>query len=173
LPEAHVEAPTVGSILLAGLLLKLGYYGYIRFFIQLFPYGSYFFNFLVVTLCLLGSIYGAFLALSQTDIKKIIAYSSVSHMSLCLLGASSNNIYGILGSYLLAIGHGFVSSALFFLIGVLYDRYHTRILDYYSGINLIMPIFSFFFFSFLISNFSFPISLNFIAELFVLIGIGS
>lgn len=173
LPEAHVEAPTVGSILLAGLLLKLGYYGYARFFLHLFPLASIYYNPLVVVLCSIGCIYGALLALGQLDIKKIVAYSSVSHMSLCILGLISNNIYGILGSFLLAIGHGFVSSALFFLIGVLYDRYHTRILDYYSGIGIILPVFSFFFFSFLISNFGFPISLNFISELLILIGIGS
>jgi NADH:ubiquinone oxidoreductase subunit 4 (subunit M) len=120
----------------------------------------------------MGCIYGAFLALSQIDMKKMIAYSSVSHMSLCLLGVLSLNIYGLLGSFLLAIGHGFVSSALFFLVGVLYDRYHTRILDYYSGINGILPIFSFFFFIFIISNFGFPISINFVAEFLILLGIG-
>jgi proton-translocating NADH-quinone oxidoreductase chain M len=172
LPEAHVEAPTVGSIVLAGLLLKLGYYGYIRFFLQILPNSFEIFNSIVIVLCTLGCIYGALLALSQVDIKKMIAYSSVSHMSLCLLGIISANIYGLIGSFLLAVGHGFVSSGLFFLVGLLYDRYHTRILDYYSGINLILPVFSFFFFTFLISNFGFPISINFIAEFLILLGIG-
>jgi NADH-ubiquinone oxidoreductase chain 4 len=136
------------------------------------PISSEYFNSIVIVLCVLGCIFGALLALSQNDIKKMIAYSSVSHMSLCLLGIISNNIFGLIGSFLLAIGHGFVSSALFFLVGLLYDRYHTRILDYYSGINLILPLFSFFFFSFLISNFGFPISINFIAEFLILLGIG-
>jgi proton-translocating NADH-quinone oxidoreductase chain M len=172
LPEAHVEAPTVGSIILAGLLLKLGYYGYVRFFLQILSDTFEIFNSIVIVLCMLGCIYGALLALSQIDIKKMIAYSSVSHMSLCLLGIISSNIYGLLGSFLLAIGHGFVSSALFFLVGLLYDRYHTRILDYYSGLNLVLPVFSFFFFTFLISNFGFPISINFIAEFLILLGIG-
>ncbi len=172
LPEAHVEAPTTGSIILAGLLLKLGYYGYVRFFLQMLPTISEFFNSFVIVLCVLGCIYGSLLALSQNDIKKIIAYSSVSHMSLCLLGIISSNIYGLLGSFLLAIGHGFVSSGLFFLVGLLYDRYHTRIMDYYSGITIILPFFSFFFFFFLISNFGFPISINFIAEFLILLSIG-
>jgi NADH-quinone oxidoreductase subunit M len=172
LPEAHVEAPTSGPIILAGLLLKLGFYGYIRFFIQLLPESSEFFNSIVVVLCLLGCIYGALLALSQNDIKKIIAYSSVSHMSFCLLGIISFNLYGLIGSVMLAIGHGFVSSALFFLIGALYNRYHSRLMDYYSGISGILPIFSLFFFYFIISNFGFPISINFISEFLILLGIG-
>lgn len=172
LPEAHVEAPTPGSIILAGLLLKLGYFGFIRFFVGVFPLALEFYRPMFSMLSILGCIYGSCLALSQDDIKKTIAYSSVAHMSLAMLGIISNNIFGLVGSYLIAIGHTFVSSGLFALVGMLYNRYHTRIIDYYSGLNLILPLFSFMFFYFIISNFSFPLSLNFIAEVLTLIGVG-
>jgi NADH:ubiquinone oxidoreductase subunit 4 (subunit M) len=105
--------------------------------------------------------------------KKVIAYSSVSHMNFCLLGIISGNSSGIMGSFLMAIGHGVVSTALFFIVGIIYERSHSRLLDYYSGLSLIIPSISFFSFMFLISNFGFPISLNFIAELLILIGVGT
>ena len=173
LPEAHVEAPTAGSMILAGLLLKLGYYGFVRFFLNMFPEANLFFNPLISSLCIIGCLYGALLALSQIDIKKIIAYSSVSHMNLCVLGVFSFDINALVGSCLLAVGHGFVSVALFFLIGCLYERYHTRLIDYYSGLSYLLPVFSLFFFYFIISNFAFPISLNFIAEFLLFVGIGN
>jgi NADH:ubiquinone oxidoreductase subunit 4 (subunit M) len=173
LPEAHVEAPTAGSMILAGLLLKLGYYGFVRFFLTMFPEANLFFNPLISSLCILGCIYGALLALSQVDIKKIIAYPSVSHMNLCVLGVFSFDINSLVGSCLLAVGHGFVSVALFFLIGCLYERYHTRIIDYYSGISYTLPIFSLLFFYFIISNFAFPVSINFIAEILLFLGISN
>jgi NADH:ubiquinone oxidoreductase subunit 4 (subunit M) len=155
------------------LLLKLGYFGYFRFIIPFFPYAHEFYRSYIIIICVIGCIYGALLALGQLDLKKLIAYSSVSHMSLCLLGILTSNLYGFLGSILLAIGHGFISSALFLLIGILYERYHIRNIEYYSGLNSILPIFSFFLFYFVLSNFGFPISLNFIAELFILVGIGN
>jgi NADH:ubiquinone oxidoreductase subunit 4 (subunit M) len=111
------------------------------------------------------------MALSQLDMKRIIAYSSIAHMNFALLGYFSNTIYGIMGGTLLMISHGIVSSSLFLLIGVLYDRYHTRNIYYYGGLVQTMPLFSFFFFSFTISNFSFPGTSNFIGELLVLIGL--
>jgi NADH:ubiquinone oxidoreductase subunit 4 (subunit M) len=126
-----------------------------------------------MTICSIGCIYTALIALSQIDMKKVIAYSSVSHMNFCLLGIISGNSMGMLGSFLMAIGHGIVSTALFFLIGIIYERSHTRLLDYYSGLGLIVPVISFFSFMFLISNFGFPISLNFVAELLILVGVGS
>jgi len=173
LPEAHVEAPTAGSMILAGLLLKLGYYGFVRFFLTMFPEANLFFNPLISSLCILGCLYGALLALSQIDIKKIIAYSSVSHMNLCVLGIFSFDLNSLVGSCLLAVGHGFVSVALFFLVGCLYERCHTRLLDYYSGVSYLMPVFSLFFFYFTISNFAFPVSINFVAEFLIFLGIAN
>jgi len=119
LPEAHVEAPTVGSVLLAGILLKLGVYGLIRFNLTLFPEASIFFSPFVYLLCTLGVLYGSFTATRQTDLKRMIAYSSVAHMNLVTLGIFSFNVIGLEGALLQSISHGFVSSALFFLIGML------------------------------------------------------
>ena len=172
LPEAHVESPTTGSVILASLLLKLGYYGCLRFCLQCFPEAILFYKPVIAIIGIAGCIYGALLSLSQNDMKKVIAYSSVSHMSVCLLGLFSGNFFGILGSFLMAIGHSFVSSSLFFLVGSLYDRYHTRSLDYFSGLGNYIPIFSFFFFIAVISNFGFPISLNFVSEFFIFVGVG-
>jgi len=171
LPEAHVEAPTSGSMILAGILLKLGYYGFVRFFLLMFPSANLFFSPFVSMLAVVGCLYGGLLALSQIDFKKIIAYSSVSHMNLCVLGVFSGDLNALVGSYLLALGHGFVSTALFFMVGCLYERYHTRLLDYYSGLGVILPVFSMIFFYFIISNFGFPVSVNFIAEFLLFLGV--
>ena len=156
LPEAHVEAPTTGSILLAGILLKLGTYGFIRFLIPLFPYALKFFTPFVFVICLISIIYGSFSTIRQIDLKKIIAYSSIVHMNFCIIGLFTNNIEGIFGSFFLMISHGLVSGALFFCIGILYDRYHTRILYYYGGLVQVMPIFSVIFLIFILSNMGFP-----------------
>ena len=112
------------------------------------------------------------MALRQLDMKRIVAYSSIAHMNFALLGYFSNTIYGIMGGTLLMVSHGIVSSALFLLVGVLYDRYHTRNIYYYGGLVQIMPLFAFFFFMFTISNFSFPGTSNFVGELLVLVGLG-
>ena len=173
LPEAHVEAPTCGSMLLAGILLKLGYYGFLKFFWQFFSLAIIEYTNILIAICTIGCVYSALIALSQPDFKKIIAYSSVSHMNFCLLGIISGEQLGLLGSFLMAIGHGIVSTALFFIVGIIYERAHTRVLDYYSGLSVLVPSISFFMFIFTISNFGFPISLNFVAELLILVGIGS
>ena len=144
LPEAHVEAPTVGSVLLAGILLKLGVFGFLRFSLTLFPMASFYFSPLVYLLSICGVLYGSFSAIRQTDFKRIIAYSSVSHMNLVTLGIFSFNIVGLEGSILQGISHGFVSSAMFFMIGILYDRYHSRLLNYYGGLVHMMPVYSVF-----------------------------
>jgi len=169
LPEAHVEAPTVGSVLLAGILLKLGVYGFLRYSLTLFPEGSLFFSPLVYALSLVGVIYASITAIKQTDLKKIIAYSSIAHMNLVVLGIFSGNIIGIEAALLQSVSHGFVASALFFLIGMLYTRYHSRLLFYYGGIVHIMPLYSFFMLFFTMSNIALPGTSSFVGE-FLLLG---
>lgn len=120
LPEAHSEAPTVGSVLLAGVLLKMGTYGFLRFLLPLFPEIFFFFKTCVFAMCLSGVILASFAALVQIDIKKIIAYSSIGHMGLIILGLSSNNQFGLLGGCFMMLSHGLIASALFFSIGILY-----------------------------------------------------
>lgn len=171
LPEAHVEAPTVGSVLLAGILLKLGVYGFVRFSLTLFPEASIFFSPLVYVLALIGIIFSSFSALRQTDLKRIIAYSSIAHMNLVVLGIFSFNSIGLEGSIIQSISHGFVSGGMFLLIGILYDRYHSRFLYYYGGIVHLMPIYSIFFLVFTLSNIALPGSCNFVGELLLLAGI--
>lgn len=171
LPEAHVEAPTAGSVILAGILLKLGTYGIIRFMIPMFPFANIYFTPLVLTLCVIGIIYSSFTTIRQVDLKKIIAYSSVAHMNFALLGLFTNNSLGIEGSLYLMLGHGIVSSGLFLCIGVLYDRYHTRNILYYGGLVSVMPIFSVFFLIFTLANIGMPGTINFVGEFLVLLGI--
>ena len=146
LPEAHVEAPTIGSVILAGILLKIGVYGLIRFNLGLFPEASIYFTPLIFSCCSIGVIYGSLAAVRQIDLKRIVAYSSVAHMNLIVIGIFSFNFFALEGALLQSVSHGFVASALFFLIGILYSRYHTRSIFYYSGLVQVMPLFSFFFY---------------------------
>ena len=148
LPEAHVEAPTVGSVILASLILKLGTYGFVRILLPLFAYSSKFLAPLVNSLCFLGVIYCSFIAIRQVDFKKIIAYSSIVHMNFIIIGLFSFNYISFIGSIYMMVAHGITSSALFFLAGILYDRFKSRIVFYYSGLVFTMPIYSFFFFFF-------------------------
>lgn len=171
LPEAHVEAPTVGSVLLAGILLKLGVYGFLRFSITLFPLASLYFSPLVYFLSIIGVIYASLTAIRQTDFKRVIAYSSVAHMNLITLGIFSFNNISIEGSLLQSISHGFVSGALFLLIGILYDRYHSRLLYYYGGLVHTMPIYSIFFLFFTLSNIALPGTSSFVGEFLILAGV--
>jgi len=171
LPEAHVEAPTIGSVILASLLLKLGGYGFLRFTLPLFPIANDFFNPLIGTLCIISIIYASITTIRQIDMKRIIAYSSIAHMNLIVLGLFSLTQQGIEGAIFLMIGHGVVSSALFFCVGVLYDRAHTRLIKYYGGLLQTMPLFSIIFFLFTMANMGFPGTSNFIGELLVLIGV--
>lgn len=171
LPEAHVEAPTVGSMLLASLLLKLGGYGLLRFSLTFLGGASVFFTAAVATLAIAGVIYGSLSTLRQIDLKRIIAYSSVAHMNLVALGIFSFNRIGIDGSIYLMVAHGVVSAALFFCVGVVYDRTHTRLLRYYGGLVTVMPLFASLFFIFNLANMGFPGTPNFIGELLLLAGV--
>lgn len=170
LPEAHVEAPTAGSVLLAGILLKLGGYGFLRFSIPLFPEATAYFTPLVFTMSIIAILYTSLTTLRQTDLKRIIAYSSVAHMNFVTLGLFSGNLQGIEGSILLMLSHGVVSSALFLCVGVLYDRHKTRMLKYYSGVAQMMPIFGTIFLLFTMANISLPGTSSFVGEFLVLVG---
>lgn len=171
LPEAHVEAPTVGSVLLAGILLKLGVYGFLRFSLTLFPEASLYFSPLVYLFSLIGVVYASLAALRQTDMKRIIAYSSIAHMNLVTLGIFSFNVFGIEGAILQSISHGFVSGGMFFLIGILYDRYHSRFLYYYGGLVHFMPIYATIFLVFTMANIALPGTSSFIGEFLLFVGI--
>jgi proton-translocating NADH-quinone oxidoreductase chain M len=171
LPEAHVEAPTVGSVILAGLLLKLGVYGFIRYSICLLPLGCSYFTPLVYILCLIGVIFASFSAIKQTDFKRIVAYSSIAHMNLVVLGIFCGNCLGLEAAIFQSISHGFVSSALFFLIGIVYSRYHSRLIHYYGGVSQLMPIYSGFFLFFTMSNIALPGTSSFVGEFLLLVGI--
>ncbi|KAL4559295.1 hypothetical protein LXL04_031433 [Taraxacum kok-saghyz] len=170
LPEAHVEAPTAGSVILAGILLKLGTYGFLRFSIPMFPEATLCFTPFIYTLSAIAIIYTSLTTLRQIDLKKIIAYSSVAHMNLVTIGMFSLNIQGIGGSILLMLSHGLVSSALFLCVGVLYDRHKTRLVRYYGGLVSTMPNFSTIFFFFTLANMSLPGTSSFIGEFLILVG---
>lgn len=170
LPEAHVEAPTAGSVILAGILLKLGTYGFLRFSIPLFPFATFYFTPLIYTLSIIAIIYTSLTTLRQIDLKKIIAYSSVAHMNFVTLGLFSLNTQGIEGSILLMLSHGLVSPALFLCIGILYDRHKTRLLRYYAGCGRTMPLFALLFVFFTMANISLPGTSSFIGEFLVFIG---
>jgi NADH-quinone oxidoreductase subunit M len=170
LPEAHVEAPTAGSVILAGILLKLGSYGFIRFSLPLFPEASLYFTPFIFTLSVIGILYSSLTAIRQTDLKRIVAYTSVAHMNLVVIGLFSFNIIGLEGAVLQSLSHGFVSSALFLLIGVLYDRHHTKMIKYYSGLVHTMPLFTIIFLIFTMANIGLPGTSSFVGEFLLLLG---
>jgi len=170
LPEAHVEAPTAGSVILAGVLLKLGTYGFIRFSFPLFPEACFYFAPFVYTLSVLGIIYASFTAIRQTDFKRIIAYTSVAHMNLVMVGLFSFNVIGLEGAILQSLSHGFVASALFLLIGVVYERHHTRMVQYYGGLVHTMPLYIFIFLFFTMANIGLPGTGSFVGEFLILTG---
>src|SRR6201996_1863537 len=169
--KAHVESPLSGSIILAGIVLKLSLYGIFRFVLPILPKASIDLTYIVYLICVITIIYASFSTLRTIDIKELIAYSSVSHAAVYLLGVFSNTIQGIEGGIILGIAHGFVSPALFICAGgVLYDRTSTRLITYYRGLTQIMPLFSILFFIFSLSNAGTPLSLNFIGEFLSLYG---
>nr|AER54636.1 NADH dehydrogenase subunit 4 [Pelagia noctiluca] len=169
LPQAHVEAPVAGSVILAGILLKLGGYGFIRFSWGLFPDASQYFSPMIMTLSALAVIYASLSTCRQTDAKRLVAYSSVAHMGIVTIGIFSKTIEGIMAAVILMIAHGLVSSGLFIMVTNLYDRFHTKLIRYYRGATYTMPIFSLLFFALILANIAFPISLNFIGEFFSIV----
>ncbi|MDR3495525.1 MAG: NADH-quinone oxidoreductase subunit M [Ancalomicrobiaceae bacterium] len=170
LPDAHVEAPTAGSVILAGILLKMGGYGYLRFSVPMFPAASDFFTPFVFTLSIVAIIYTSLVALVQDDVKKLIAYSSVAHMGYVTMGIFTMNVQGIEGSIFQMISHGFVSAALFLCVGVIYDRMHTREIAAYGGLVNRMPWYAVAFMIFTMANVGLPGTSGFIGEFLTLIG---
>lgn len=165
LPLAHAESPLGGSILLAGIVLKLALYGCLRILLPILPEASLYFTPLVYVICVITILYTSLTTLRQIDIKVIIAYSSIGHMGVTLMGAFSNTIQGIEGSILLGLAHGLISPALFIIAGgVLYDRYHTRVLTYYRGLTQTMPLLSLMFFLSALANMATPLFGNFVGE---------
>lgn len=172
LSRAHAEAPVGGSIILAGLILKLATYGYMRIMLQFLPDASHYYAPIVQMIAAITVVYASLVTLRQTDFKALIAYSSVGHMGIVVLGLFSNTVQGIEGAILLSIAHAFVSPALFILVGsVLYDRFHTRTIRYYRGITTYMPMFSVIFLLFTLFNMAIPLSGNWLGELLVLTGV--
>ncbi len=170
LPDAHVEAPTAGSVILAGILLKMGTYGFIRFAMPLFPEGSAYFTPLIIVLSIIGIIYGALVAMVQPDIKKLVAYSSVSHLGYCMLGLYVLTGQGVEGSILQMVNHGISTGALFLLVGVIYERRHTRLIEEYGGIARVMPVYSTIFLIVTLSSIGFPTTNGFVGEFLILLG---
>lgn len=171
LPDAHVEAPTAGSVILAGILLKMGGYGFLRFSLPMFPLASADFAPLVFTLSVIAIIYTSLVALMQEDIKKLIAYSSVAHMGYVTMGIFAANTYGIQGGIYQMLSHGLISGALFLCVGVIYDRMHTRQIDAYGGVVNRMPNYAVAFLIFTMANVGLPGTSGFIGEFLTLIGI--
>jgi NADH-quinone oxidoreductase subunit M len=171
LPDAHVEAPTAGSVVLAGVLLKLGTYGFLRYALPMFPVAALDLSWLVFTLALIGVIYGALVAMVQSDVKKLVAYSSVSHLGLVVLGMFALNLQGVEGSILQMVNHGLSTGALFLLVGMLYERRHTREISDFGGIAHVMPVFTAFFLITTFSSVGLPMLNGFVGEFLILIGI--
>ena len=171
LPEAHVAAPTAGSVLLAGVLLKLGGIGFLRFMLPVVPEFCVSVFPLVCTLCLISFLFSTLSTLRQIDLKKIVAYSSIAHMSIVTLAIFSQSEFSAYSSSFMMIAHGLVSPALFLIVGILYDRAHTKYILYFSGLGASMPIGSTLFFLFTLGNLSFPLFPNFIAEMLCLVSI--
>ena len=173
LPDAHVEAPTAGSVILAGILLKLAGYGFIRFSITMFPDASHYFAPMIYTLSIIAIIFTSLIALVQEDMEKLIAYSSVAHMGFVTLGIFTFTIQGIEGAIIQMISHGIVSAALFLCVGVVYDRLHTREIERYGGLVNRMPIYSFSFMIFILASLGLPGTSGFVGEFLVLLSIFS
>jgi NADH-quinone oxidoreductase subunit M len=171
LPDAHVDAPTSGSVILAALLLKMGTYGFLRFAIPLFPVAASDLMPVVAALAVVGIIYGALVATVQKDMKKLVAYSSVSHLGFVMLGLFALNVQGIEGGILQMVNHGISTGALFLLVGILYERRHTRLISEYGGLFKIQPVFATVFLIITLSSLGLPGLNNFVGEFLILMGI--
>ena len=170
LPDAHVEAPTTGSVILAGVLLKMGTYGFMKLGFPLFPDATRAFTPLIMTLAVVSIVYGACLALVQNDIKKIIAYSSISHLGYVMLGLASLDLLGIQGAVIQMVSHGLTAAGLFLIVGMIYERCHTRDLAAYGGIARLLPVYSFFFMLLTLASIGLPTTSGFTGEFLVLLG---
>jgi NADH-quinone oxidoreductase subunit M len=170
LPDAHVEAPTAGSVVLAAVLLKMGGYGFLRFSLPMFPDASVLFQPLMFILSVIAIIYASLVAFRQTDIKKLVAYSSVAHMGFVTLGIFSFTEVGIQGAIFQMISHGIISGALFFCVGVIYDRMHTREISFYGGLVHRMPVYAALFMLFSMANVGLPGTSGFVGEILTMVG---
>ncbi len=170
LPDAHVQAPTAGSVILAGVLLKMGGYGFIRFLLPMFPEGTAHWFWLVMGLSMVAVVYASLVALVQSDMKKLIAYSSVAHMAFVTIGLLAFNRQGIEGAMLVMLSHGLVSGALFLCVGVVYDRLHTREIGRYGGLADTMPRYALFFMVFTMASIGLPLTSGFVGEFLALVG---
>ncbi len=170
LPDAHVEAPTAGSVVLAGVLLKLGTYGFIRYSLPLFPIATIQLAPAIMWLAIIGIIYGALVAMVQTDVKKLVAYASVSHLGFVILGLFALNLQGLEGAVLQMVNHGVSTGALFLLIGMLYERRHVREISEFGGLARVMPVFTVFFLITTMSSIGLPALNGFVGEFLILIG---
>ena len=170
LPDAHVEAPTAGSVILAGVLLKMGTYGFIRFAMPLFPAASQAFAPVILTLAVIGIIYGALVAMVQPDLKKLVAYSSVSHLGFVMLGLYTLTTTGVVGGVYQMINHGISTGALFLIVGMLYERRHTRLIDQFGGLSAKVPVLAAFFMIATLSSIGLPGLNGFVGEFLILIG---
>jgi len=171
LPDAHVEAPTAGSVILAGVLLKMGAFGLLRYCLPLFPEASKEFAPVISALALIGILYGALVSLVQPDVKKLIAFSSVSHMGFVVLGIMAMNVISTQGAIFLMLAHGVSTGALFALAGMLYDRRHTHLISEFGGLGTPLPVFSAFFVLACLSSLGLPLLANFVGEFMVLVGV--
>jgi NADH-quinone oxidoreductase subunit M len=170
LPDAHVEAPTAGSVILAGVLLKMGTYGFLRFSLPILPEGTKYFVPMMIVLSIIGIVYGALVAMMQPDMKKLVAYSSVSHMGFVMLGMFALNPNGLNGSIIQQINHGISTGALFLIVGLIYDRRHTREISQFGGISNVMPIFAIVFLIMTMSSIGLPLLNGFIGEFTIMMG---
>ena len=170
LPDAHVEAPTSGSVVLAGVLLKMGTYGFLRFAIPLFPSAAIEFTPLMMTLSVIGIVYGSLVAMVQADIKKLVAYSSVAHLGFVMLGIFALNVHGLTGGVLQMVNHGLSTGALFILVGMLYERRHTRMIADFGGVARPMPVFAACFGIVTMSSIGLPMLNGFVGEFLILVG---
>jgi NADH-quinone oxidoreductase subunit M len=170
LPDAHVEAPTAGSVILASVLLKMGTYGFMKLGFPLFPDATRLLATVIMTLAVIGILYGACLALVQTDIKKIIAYSSVSHLGYVMLGLISVDLRGIQGAMIQMVSHGLTAGGLFLMVGMIYERCHSRELAAYGGLAKLLPLYSVFFMILTLASVGFPTTSGFTGEFLVLLG---